>query len=250
MQFHTISLLINRLVPSIAVPKEAMIDTMIGHGIRPTEQDYGQTAQTLSVIAPETEAMCTKALMRNGFGIRKETETIGHLVNDLVNPIDAIIMIEDRQTINLNVSVTGLNMSARLAKNTTTTANPKSLNGRNPATGSIGRRTKSMNVIGNVTDVIEIVIVSESTTDSLTRHLGIVVAVRRKDIPTLVDLVLCRIVTTAAVVVAAMRLLVQQRIEIIIEITSLLRQCRSRCSLEDIAMVWNTLLSNDFKNHF
>lgn len=231
----------NRLVPSIAAPKEIMIDTMIGHGTRPMAQHYGQTARTLLVIAHETEAMCTKALMPNGYETRRETETTDLLVNANGHgiQIDAITMTEDPQRKNLNESVIGLNMSVHRGKNITIIANLKSLNGRNLATGLIGKKTKNMSVRESATDVIGIVIVKENTTDHLTRPPATAAVVRRKDIPILVELVLCRIVTTAVVVLAIWRLLVQRRTETIIELInpSHPTRCRSSHSPEDTAMV-------------
>ena len=211
---------------------------MMEHGTLQTAQVSCLKVRTLLVTVRETEAMCTNALMRNGYGTRKGTETIGLLVkeNGHETLIAAITTIGDQQRKSLNELVTGQNTSALREKNITTIANQKSLNGRSLATGSIGKRTKNTSVTGNVTGVIGIVIVNESTTDNLTQRLATVVVVPRKDIPILVDLVLCRIVTT--VVVAAMwHLLVQQRIAIIIELIGLSHQCRSNHNLEDTAMV-------------
>lgn len=176
----------------MVIPKETMIDTMTGRGTLPMAQDYVQIAQTLLVIALETEAMCTKDLIRNGYGIKKETETIVPLVNgsDHEIQIDAIITIEDPLKKNHNESVIGQNMSVRPARNITTIANQKFLSGRSLVTGLIGKRKRNTNATENATDVIEIVIVSENMTDNPTRHLGTVVVARRKDIPILVVLVL------------------------------------------------------------
>lgn len=193
-----------RPVPNTVIPKETMIDTMIGHGTLPMAQDYVQIVQTLLVIALETEAMCTKDLIRNGYGIKKETETTVPLVkeSDHEIQIDAIIMIGDLPRKNHNESVIGQNTSVRPARNIITIANQKSLSGRSLVTGLIGKRKKNTSGTGSVTDVIEIVIVKENMIDSLTHHLGTVVVARLKDIPILVVLVLCRIVTiTVAVVI-------------------------------------------------
>jgi hypothetical protein len=217
-----------------------MIDTMIEHATRPTGQGYVLIAPTLLVIAPETEAMCTKDLIRNGYGIRKETETIGLLVkeSDQETQIDAITTIEDPQKKSLNESVIGQNTSARRERNITTIVKRKSLSGRNLATGLIGRRKRNMSATESATDVIGIVIANESTTGNPIRRLVTVVVVRLKDIPILVVLVLCRIVTTIAVAVVAMwHHLVQRRIEIIIELISLRHRCRNSRSPEDTATV-------------
>lgn len=217
-----------------------MIDTMIEHGIRPTGQVYAQIARTLLVIAHETEVMCTKAPMPNGYETRKEIETTVLLVNanDLGTQIDAITMTEDLLKKNPNGSVIGLSTLARRGKSTTTTANQKFLNGKNLATGLIGKKTRNTNVIESDTGVIGIVIVKENTTGNPTRPLATVAAVRRKDIPILVDLVLCQIVTTA-VVAAVMLHLARRRAETIIELTRLNHpiRCQSSHSPEDTAMV-------------
>ena len=230
----------DRLVPSIVIPKETMIDTMIEHATRRTGQDYVLIAPTLLVIVPETEAMCTKDLIRNGFGIRTETETIGLLVkeSDQETQIGATTTIgEDPQRKSHNESVIGQNTSARRERNITTIANQKSLNGKNLATGLIGRRKRNTSATESATDVIGIVIVNESTTDNPIRRLVIVVA-RLKDIPILVVLVLCRIVTIIAVAVVVMwHHLVLRRIEIIIELISLSHRCRNSRSPEDTATV-------------
>lgn len=214
-----------------------MIDTMIEHATRLTGQDYVLIAPTHLVIAPETEAMCTKDLIRNGFGIRKETETIGLLVkeSDQETQIDVITTIGDLQRKSHSESVIGQNTSALRERNITTIANQRSLNGRNLATGLIGRRKRNMSATESATDVIGIV--NESTTGNPIRRLVTVVA-RQKDIPILVVLVLCRIVTIIAVAVVAMwHHLVLRRIEIITELISLSHRCRNSRSPEDTATV-------------
>lgn len=216
-----------------------MIDTMIEHATRLTGQGYVLIAPTHLVIAPETEAMCTKDLIRNGFGIRKETETIGLLVkeSDQETQIDVITTIGDLQRKSHSESVIGQNTSALRERNITTIANQRSLNGRNLATGLIGRRKRNMSATESATDVIGIVTVNESTTGNPIRRLVTVVA-RQKDIPILVVLVLCRIVTIIAVAVVAMwHHLVLRRIEIIIELISLRHRCRNSRSPEDTATV-------------
>jgi hypothetical protein len=92
-----------------------MIDTMIEHATRLTGQGYVLIVPILLVIATETEAMSTKDLLRNGYGIRREIETIGILVkeSDQETQIDEITTIEDPQRKSLNESEIGQNINKR-----------------------------------------------------------------------------------------------------------------------------------------
>lgn len=233
-----------RLVPSIAALKGTMIGTMIEHETRRMAQHCDPIVQTLLVTAHETETMCTKALMHNEYEIKKETETIVRLVKENVHgtQTEGITTIEDPQKTNLRELVTGPNMLALQERNITTTVNLKFLSGKSLVIGSTGKRTKNMSVTENDTDVIGIVIVIESTTDSLIHRLGTVV--HRSDIPVLTDLVLCRIVITAVVATAICHLLVQWILETTIELTnrSHLILCLNRPSRGDIVMVSTTFI--------
>ena len=220
-----------------------MIDTMIEREIRLMALDCDLIVRTHLVIAHETGAMCTKALMPNGYETKRETETIGHPVNgNVLETLTGVITTTgDRhhQRINLNELVIGRSTSAHRERNITTIVNRKFLNGKSLATGSTGRRTRSeTSETENVTDVTGIV--RGSTTDSPpTLHLETVV--RRRDIPVVsIDLLLCRIVTAVVVVVAPIcHHLVRWITETIIAIISRnhLIQCRNRPSLEDTVMV-------------
>lgn len=182
-----------------------MIDTMIGLEIPPTVQDYVRIVPTRSVIALVTETTCIKAPTLRECETRRETETIVLPVieTDKESRIAGITMTEHLPKKNLHELATGQNMSARLERNTITTASQKSLSGRNLVIGSIGKRRESTNATENVTDVIVTVIVNVIVTEStIGSHTlpGLQQAVHRTDIPVLIGLTMY--LTTAAVATA------------------------------------------------